>query len=567
MLGKKPPHMDTVASRVLSHVRDYGAANEKGQLFDRIFNRGDVVRQIRASRNIVGQGISQMMYPNGNTPDGFSSYMPALGISTAKIDPDKVQNAIAENQAELYWRKNVERALKYDTVACRSEVNESLIQLCNEGMYKDDLDEICSLKIDPDADIGDAVKIKIGKIFRQQVLRRIFQLHSRGWEYMKYLLRRGRIFFEVIYDTDSKKIVGLNMLPEENMIIVVQDNLIIGFRQMLTGPVSQQTNGKNYIDFSPQQILYASLGMAGPGGINDPRSILEPAMKPYNQLNTIEDSVVMYRVLWGSEKLVLKCDVSGMTKSTAEKYMKDQAKMFSRKLDYNPMSGEITNFGKAIGLTEHFVIGVGNGRTGSGIERMAGGDQLGNIDDLKFFKRNLVNALMVPPGRITALAGDSQNYSQGKIGEVTQAEVSFARLVERYQTPFEEILIRLLIMVMNTDNTIDDNIKIQELYTVRFKKSNGFKNFIDSEEWTTKLAVFDSMMKHVSSKENPNGALSKQFALRYGLRLTDEVYLLNKKWCKQEEKEASGEGDESDTEEQGGMGGPGAPPMPPIPPA
>lgn len=564
MLIKKQQENDNMATRLLSHVRDYGLANERGAIFDRIFNRGDVIRQIRASRNVVGQGINQMLSPDGSAIDGFSMYMPALGISGAnKIDPDKIQNAIAENQAQLYWKKNQERARKYDTVASRSEVNESLIQICNEGVYKDDVDEICSLDIDHDAAIGDPVRKKLGKIFRQDVLRRIMHFHQDGWEYMKYLLTRGRIFFEVIYDPKTGKIEGVNMLPEEHMIIVVQDNLIIGYRQMLTGALASQTNGKNYIDFSPNQILYASLGMTGPGGVNDPRSILEPAMKPYNQLNTIEDSVVMYRVLWGSEKLILKVDVSGMTKATAEKFMKDQAKMFSRRLDYNSMTGEVTNFGTSPGLTEHFVIGVGNGRTGSGIERMAGGEQLGNIDDLKFFKRNLVNSLMVPPGRITALAGDSQNYSQGKIGEVTQAEVSFARLVQRYQTPFETILIRLFVMVLNTDKTIDDSIKLQEFYTVRFKKSNGFQNFIDSEVWTTKLAVFDSMMKHVSSKENPNGALSKQAALRWGLRLNDEQYNLNKAWCLEEKKEESGEatGDEGGGSDAGGdMGGGGGMP-------
>lgn len=556
MLVNKPDQQkDTIATKLLSHVRDYGAANERGAIFDRVFNRGDVVRQIRAARNVVGQGVNQMMQPDGSTPDGFSMYMPALGISGARIDPDKIQNAIAENQAQLYWKKNQERARKYDTVASRSEVNESLIQICNEGVYKDDVDEICSLDIDHDAPIGDPVRKTLGKIFRQDVLRRIMKFHQNGWEYMKYLLTRGRIFFEVLYDPSTGHIEGVNMLPEEHMIIVVQDNLIIGYRQMLTGAIAAQTNGKNYIDFSPNQILYASLGMTGPGGVNDPRSILEPAMKPYNQLNTIEDSVVMYRVLWGSEKLVLKVDVSGMTKATAEKFMKDQAKMFSRRLDYNTMTGEVTNFGTSPGLTEHFVIGVGNGRTGSSIERMQGGAELGNIDDLKFFKRNLVNSLMVPPGRITALAGDSQNYSQGKIGEVTQAEVSFARLVQRYQTPFETILVRLFVMVLNTNKTIDDSIKLQEIYTVRFRKSNGFQNFIDSEVWTTKLAVFDSMMKHVSSKENPNGALSKQAALRWGLRLNDEQYNLNKAWCAEEKKEESGEGGGDEGGDAGAGGG------------
>ena len=555
MLVKVPKTPDNIATRVRSMAREYGVGNPKGQFFDRIFNREDTARELTASKNVVGQGINQMMYPNGISPDGYSTYSPALGIANDRMDPEKIQNAIAENQIGLYWKKNVERALKYDTVASRSEVNESLIQICNEGMYKDDIDEVCTLSIDKDANIGPAVKLNLGRIFRQEVLNRIIQLDANGWDYMKYLLTRGRIFLEVLYDPESTEIVGVNMLPEENMIIVVQNNLIIGYRQMLTGQISMQTGGKNYIDFSPNQILYASLGMTGPGGINDPRSILEPAMKPYNQLNTIEDSVVMYRVLWGSEKLVLKVDTSGMTKANAEKFMKDQAKMFSRKLDYNSMTGEVTNFGKAIGLTEHFIISVGQGRTGSSIERMNGGEQLGNIDDLKFFKRNLVNALMVPPGRITALAGDSQNFSQGKIGEVTQAEVSFARLVQRYQTPFERILVRLFVMVLNTKKNIVDDIKTQELYKVRFKRSNGFQNFIDSEVWSTKLQVAQAMAQLIASKENPSGLLAKQSVLRWGLRLNDQEYELNRKWMREEEKEAIGEG--TGTDDGGDMGGMG----------
>jgi hypothetical protein len=72
------------------------------------------------------------------------------------------------------------------------------------------------------------------------------------------------------------------------------------------------------------------------------------------------------------------------------------------------------------------------------------------------------------------------------------------------------------------------------------------------------------MMKHVSSKENPNGALSKQAALRWGLRLNDEQYTLNKAWCKEEKAEESGEGgdDEGGDESGGAPGGGGMPPMP-----
>jgi hypothetical protein len=35
-----------------------------------------------------------------------------------------------------------------------------------------------------------------------------------------------------------------------------------------------------------------------------------------------------------------------MPKPKAEKYMKDQAKLFSRHIDYNTGTGEVTNFGR-----------------------------------------------------------------------------------------------------------------------------------------------------------------------------------------------------------------------------
>lgn len=540
MLIEKKKDPDNVATRILSHVRDYGKANPKGTAFDRMFNRGDVLQEITASRNSVGQGVQQMMYPNGMSPDGYSTFAPSFGFGLENIDPGRVRDAIAENQVELYWKKNIERHLKYATMATRSEIREALVQICNEAIYKDDAGEICSLQIDDDAVIGGSVKDLMHKYFRKEVLRRILKFDKYGRAYMKYMLTHGRLFLEVLLDPASGSISGVQMLPEENMIIIVQNNLIIGYRQMLSGSYSEtvRTGGKNYIDFSPNQILFADLNDYGPGGVNDPRSILEPAVKPYNQLNTIEDSVVMYRVLWGSEKLMLKVDTGSMNKMQAEKYMKDQAKVFSRKVDYNSLTGEVTNFGRAIGLTEHYIIPLAQDREHSTIERLAGGEQLGNIDDLKFFKRNLVNAMMVPTGRITALEGDGQNATQGKIGEVTQAEVSFAVLVQEYQSAFENMLTRLFVMVLNTKNDIDDGVKLQENFRIRFKRSNAFQNFINADVWATRLETFGKMMEHASNAQNPDGAIAKKFALKHGLCLTDEEMTENDKYLKEEKANA-----------------------------
>jgi hypothetical protein len=538
MLVKKTTQKDTIATRILTRANDYGLANPKGELFDRLFNRDKTDKDVEISRNIIGQGSAQMAYPNGLSPDGYSAFSPSLGVNPETVDPNRAKEVTAENQVHLYWRKNRERVMKYYRIAGRAEVSEALDQICDEGIYKDDLGEICSLRIDEDAEIGDSVKAKLHKIFRRTVLKRIMNFDKEGWNLMRTLLVEGRIFLEVVYSEARNEVVGVNLLPSQNMIIVVQDGFIVGYRQMLEGVYTSamKTGGRNYIDFSPNQILYADLNQFGPGGINDPRSPLEPAVKPFNQLNTIEDSITMYRIQWGSEKLIFKIDTGMMPKPKAEKHMKDQAKIFSRRVDYNTATGEITNSGRVIGLGEHFFISTSSQSKGSEITRLASGENISNIEDLKYFKRNLVNAMKVPPGRITALAGDGENYGNGKLGEVTQAEVAFARMVQRYQIPFNVMLTRLFVMVLNTKNDISDDIKLEDNFAILFNKANAFQNYIDAEVLKTNLGTFDSMMKHVKTKENPGGVLSQTYAMRKGLRMSDSEMSENREDIKREQK-------------------------------
>lgn len=538
MLVKKTTQKDTIATRILTRANDYGLANPKGELFDRLFNRDKTDKDVEISRNIIGQGSAQMSYPNGLSPDGYSAFSPSLGVNPETVDPNRAKEVTAENQVHLYWRKNRERVMKYYRIAGRAEVSEALDQICDEGIYKDDLGEICSLRIDEDAEIGDSVKAKLHKIFRRTVLKRIMNFDKEGWNLMRTLLIEGRIFLEVVYSEVRNEVVGVNLLPSQNMIIVVQDGFIVGYRQMLEGVYTSamKTGGRNYIDFSPNQILYADLNQFGPGGINDPRSPLEPAVKPFNQLNTIEDSITMYRIQWGSEKLIFKIDTGMMPKPKAEKHMKDQAKIFSRRVDYNTATGEITNSGRVIGLGEHFFISTSSQSKGSEITRLPSGENISNIEDLKYFKRNLVNAMKVPPGRITALAGDGENYGNGKLGEVTQAEVAFARMVQRYQIPFDVILTRLFVMVLNTKNDISDDIKLEDNFAILFNKANAFQNYIDAEVLKTNLGTFDSMMKHVKTKDNPGGVLSQTYAMRKGLRMSDSEMSENREDIKREQK-------------------------------
>lgn len=560
MFIERKQKKETLASRILGRSFDYGQANQIGQTFDRRFNRENTERIISNAQNSVGQSKVQLSYPNGMSPDGYSSMSATVGASVSTLDPKRAFEQTAETQLQLFWRQNRERLLKYYRVAGRAEVSEALEEICNEAIYPNDGDEICSLAVDRDAEIGDSVKIKLHKIFRQDVLKRVTGFVDNGWEWMKTLLIEGRLFFEVSFDPTKNEITSVNLLPSQNMIIVVQDGIVVGYRQMLEGQFATADMSKPYIDFSVNQILYCDLGMYGPGGINDPRSPLEYAIKPFNQLNSIEDSIIMYRIQWGSEKMVFYIDTGMLPKSKAEKHMKDQMKLLSRRVDYNTGTGEITNYGRVIGLGEHFFMSTSSQTAGSKIERLPSGENISNIDDLKYFKRNLVNAMKVPPGRITALAGDGENYSNGKVGEVTQAEVSFARMVYRYQRPLAKMLRRLFVMVLNTKNMLSDDIKSEDNFDVKFNKMNSFQQYIDAEILNTNLGTFKSMMEFVWSEENPAGILSPDFALRRGLKMTDsdlafntESLLRYKKMVKDNGDTATPDGGDAGGDDGGGL--------------
>lgn len=527
MFVERKSKKETSASRILGRSFDYGQANQIGQTFDRRFNREYTERVISAAQNSVGQSKVQLSYPNGMSPDGYSSMSATVGVNVSSLDPKRAFEQTAETQLHLFWRQNRERLLKYYRVAGRAEVSEAIEEICNEAIYPNDGDEICSLSVDRDAEIGDSVKSKLHKIFRMDVLKKITGFVDNGWIWMQTLLIEGRLFFEVSFDPIKNEIITVNLLPSQNMIIVIQDGIVVGYRQMLEGTFATADGGKPFVDFSVNQIMYCDLGMYGPGGINDPRSPLEYAIKPFNQLNSIEDSIVMYRIQWGSEKLVFYIDTGMMPKPKAEKHMKDQMKLLSRRVDYNTGSGEITNYGRVIGLGEHFFMSTSSQANGSKIERLSSGENISNIDDLKYFKRNLVNAMKVPPGRITALAGDGENYSNGKVGEVTQAEVSFARMVYRYQRPVAKMLRRLFVMVLNTKNVLSDDIKSEDNFDVKFNKMNSFQQYIDAEILNTNLGTFKAMMEFVWSEENPSGVLSPDLALRRGLKMSDSDLSFN----------------------------------------
>lgn len=529
----------TVLSNIFRKEQDYGD-NEVAQQFDRLFNVKSTEQEIRRIENTVGQGAAAVAYPNGMSPHG--SFSNIIGHDPHFADPALIRKQIAERLLLDYWKKNREKAMKYERMLRRPEIADAMNIIVNEAIYPSDTGVIASLRVSEDLEVGDITKSHLQKIYRTDVTRKLFKMHKYGRHHMRDLLTYGRIFFEVNYDPVTNEIVGLQKLPQHNMLVIIYEGEIIGYRQMLEGSYAadiRRNSGRNYIDYSPNQILYASLGINGPGLDNDPFGILEDAVKHYNQLNAIEDAVTMYRIAWGSEKLVFKVDVTNMPKKFAEAHIREQKHELSRRLDYNTATGEIASSGRIIGLSEHFFIPV-TASGGSSIERLQAGDNISKVDDINYFKRLLINALKVPPGLVTALAGDGMNFSHGKMSEITQEQVKFYRMVMDYQQPLGEIMTRLFTMIIALDPSINDDIVDQDFFDTEFSRDNYFQFYLDAEVNTTRFAALQE------SKDYIGTLFSRKFILKRIFKMTDEEEALNAEWLEEEKRR----GEHEETEEK-----------------
>ena len=173
-------------------------------------------------------------------------------------------------------------------------------------------------------------------------------------------------------------------------------------------------------------------------------SILDPIYKIYRQKELLEDAVLIYRLHRAPERRVFFIDVGNMPAHQARQYLEQvkyevkQKRIPNQTADgksiadsaYNPMSM----------LEDYFFAQTADGR-GSKVDTLPGGDNLGDIDDLKYFNNKLLRGLGIPSSYLpTGPEDGSAIYNDGKVGVAYIQEFRFSKYVERLQRQIEESL-------------------------------------------------------------------------------------------------------------------------------
>jgi Bacteriophage T4-like portal protein (Gp20) len=255
------------------------------------------------------------------------------------------------------------------------------------------------------------------------------------------------------------------------------------------------------------------------------QSILENIFKVYKQKELLEDAVLIYRVQRAPERRMFKIDVGNMPSHLAMAFVERiKNEIHQRRIPsthggsaivdatYNPLS-----------MNEDYFFPVTADGRGSSVEVLPGGQNLGEIDDLKYFNNRLARGLRVPSSYLPTGPDDNTTpLSDGRVGTAMIQEFRFNQYCERLQKYMslkldEEFKLFLRWRGFNIDSG---------LFTLEFNPPQNFAAYRQSELDTARVSTFQVMEAFPY--------MSKRFALERFLGLSEEEITKNEKMWREE---------------------------------
>lgn len=349
----------------------------------------------------------------------------------------------SKNEAQLVTR--------YREMAMTAEVEAAVDDIVNEAIVTDDDADPISINLD-ELKQPESVKKRIREEFDN--ILSMLDFSNISYDLFRRWFVDGRLFYHIMIDTKQprKGIQDLRYIDPRRIRKVRQPmkrTPVVGQNSKLVIPAYEEYyiynpaggNGTlvQGIKIAKDSICYVHSGLL------DARntmvlSYLHRAIKPLNQLRMLEDAVVIYRLARAPERRIFYIDVGNLPKAKAEQYVRDMMVKHKNRLVYNADTGEVKDDRKFMTMLEDYWLPRREGGRGTEITTLPGGENLGQMEDVEYFKKKLYKSLHVPVSRLEP----EGTFSMGRQGEITRDEVKFAKFTERLRARFCHLFDNLL---------------------------------------------------------------------------------------------------------------------------
>lgn len=431
-------------------------------------------------------------------------------------------------------RTEAELVTKYREMSLQPEIDMAVDEIVNESISIDE-EDIVSINLD-NLDIPNRVKKAIQEEFK--IVLKLLDFNRRGYEIYRRWYIDGRLYYHAIISKDSpqdgllelryvdpRKIrkvreIGKKRAPggadgSEAVIPKTQNEYYVyndkGFNygNKVVGPT---TAG---MKIAKDSIVHVTSGLTDTQGTMV-LSYLHKAIKPLNQLRTLEDSLIIYRLARAPERRIWYIDVGNLPKMKAEQYVRDIMVKHKNRLIYDASTGEVRDDRKFMTMLEDYWLPRREGGRGTEVTTLPGGQTLGEMDDVLYFQKKLYQTLNVPVNRLNSDA----LFSIGRATEVTRDELKFYKFITRIRGRFSSLFNQVLEkqLVLKGIMSIEEWQQISNEVKYDFARDNYFTELKDAEIMQNRA----QLMMTVEQGGLIGKYYSHQWARRQILRQSDE---------------------------------------------
>ena len=257
------------------------------------------------------------------------------------------------------------------------------------------------------------------------------------------------------------------------------------------------------------------------------QSVLEMIFKVFKQKELLEDAILIYRVQRAPERRVFYIDVGNMPSHLAMQFVERVKNEVHQRRIPSAQGGQgattMDTMYNPLSINEdYFFPQTAEGR-GSKVETLPGGENLGQIDDLKYFNNKMCRGLRVPSSYLPTGPDDSDRpMNDGRVGTALIQEFRFNQYCERLQ---RQVILKL-----------DDEFKMfmrwrgfnidSGLFSIKFNPPQNFASYRQAELDTTRIQAFSAL------EQLPY--MSKRFLMKRYLGLTEDELQENTESWEQE---------------------------------
>ena len=475
----------------------------------------------------LSKGVVSPVPPNKE--DGVDHYL-SSGFFGSYVDIEGV------------YRTEFDLIKRYREMSLHPECDSAIEDIINEAIVSDTNDSPVQIDLD-NLKASDSIKKKIREEFKY--ILELLDFDKKSHEIYRNWYVDGRLYYHKVVDLkkpeagiqelryiDAMKMRYIRQAKKRDVEKYRVSNRMVDnpmdydfpeieeyfiYEPKMTYPTGTPVPGalggsNSGVRMTKDSITYCTSGLVDRNK-GSTLSYLHKAIKSLNQLRMIEDSLVIYRLSRAPERRIFYIDVGNLPKVKAEQYLRDVMMRYRNKLVYDANTGEIRDDKKFMAMLEDFWLPRREGGRGTEITTLPGGQNLGEITDIEYFKKKLYSSLNVPPSRMDGEGG----FNLGRSSEILRDEVKFSKFVSRLRKRFSAMFSDMLRTQLILKNIItpEDWRLMDEHIQYDFLYDNHFAELKDAELLNERLNMVQVAEPYIGKY------FSQDYVRRKILRQTD----------------------------------------------